>query len=646
MTERHDHDPASARRGAEGRTSRVPGAAGAGTWQDDERLAAAADRLRAAAEARASAVRPAGTWEHVQHRLAFERRRRRNLRVAAGSVVAAAALVLGLALAVPALRSDPTQRVDTAPADDPSGLPDPGTTEPDGAPVPDPTLFPGIWPVSSQEQLDAYVASGSTEWAEPVPTAVTFMQQYVGMLDPEVLDTELGRPAGEPATPDQTQEVTRDDLATVTVRPAGVPSGDAWTRVKLQRLGGEDGPWVVVHVAANEVRVGEPAAHSEVRNPVAVAGEATGYEGTVVVTVRDDTGAELGQVPFIAGTLGEMGPFAGEVAYRAPSTPAGALLFTTDTGRDGVGVPAATVLRVAFADWQPAPEASLYALTPVGIERWTSAGGGREPRSVLVLGEEHLGQGAQDLVLAPDRSALYFSRGVTGCLWEIVTVPLDAEGAPAGDPEVVTAGTAPAISPDGTWLAYAVDDDCDGHDELVLRDLTTGEEPRRWSDGRDRHETWSRVTSISFVDIQGDLPTLVFSLLAEHAAGVRVLDDPDARSVLDSREIGPGRSGHADSDVVEWVAPRWDPGTGRLYVVEECCELNVRDRFRVLAVDIDSPDEPAVLLETGIQLTRVVTGRDDPTQLLVTGDGRVLRFDLQRATELIPAVAGAIDAAW
>jgi hypothetical protein len=93
-----------------------------------------------------------------------------------------------------------------------------------------------------------------------------------------------------------------------------------------------------------------PTTGARITSPVAVRGEATGYEGTVVAEVRADgmlAGESLGAEVGIAGSMGEMGPLDLDVAVPGAAG-TGAVVVTTDTGRD-VGVWEATVVRVAFA---------------------------------------------------------------------------------------------------------------------------------------------------------------------------------------------------------------------------------------------------------------------------------------------------------
>jgi hypothetical protein len=176
---------------------------------------------------------------------------------------------------------------------------------------------------------------------DPAATAGAFARDYVGMLDPAVGEA---RPAGERAVTVDVRQRGED----------GEPLGGRGpvTVVSLRSFPAPDGPvWSVVGARSANVVLEEPAAGDGVASPLAVRGRATGYEGTVIAEVREDgmaAGQVLGQQVGIAGSGGELGPLALDVPFDRPTRGAGALLVTTDSGRDGVGVWEATVVRVVF----------------------------------------------------------------------------------------------------------------------------------------------------------------------------------------------------------------------------------------------------------------------------------------------------------
>ena len=240
----------------------------------------------------------------------------------------------------------------TPPATAPVAGGAPATTAPQPpAPAPAPAgPFPGIWPFSTQEAVDGHGdGNGPTfDVTDAAVTAEAFARDYIGMLDPVVGDAE---PAG-------------DGEVTVDLRQRGEdgrPLGAAGpvTVVTLRSFASSDGPvWSAVGARSANVVVDEPAAGAQIASPLTVRGRATGYEGTVAAEVREDgmaAGQHLGQEVGIAGTGGELGPLALAVPFDRPAGGAGALLVTTDTGRDGVGVWEATVVKVVFDEAAAGP---------------------------------------------------------------------------------------------------------------------------------------------------------------------------------------------------------------------------------------------------------------------------------------------------
>ena len=58
-------------------------------------------------------------------------------------------------------------------------------------------LFDGIWPFSSQAEVDAYLAKGDSAFADPVATASAFAERYVGIAKP----VTFGPPPPPPPAP-------------------------------------------------------------------------------------------------------------------------------------------------------------------------------------------------------------------------------------------------------------------------------------------------------------------------------------------------------------------------------------------------------------------------------------------------------------
>jgi len=125
--------------------------------------------------------------------------------------------------------------------------------------------------------------------------------------------------------------------------------------VALEQLGpqGPSGPWSVVGARSAKIELETPAARSTISSPVTLVGKANAFEGTVTVRVKEDGMAEnqtLGQ-GFVTGSgdsSGELGPFRGEVTFRAPTRPGGAIVLSEDSPAENQGVLRATVVRVFF----------------------------------------------------------------------------------------------------------------------------------------------------------------------------------------------------------------------------------------------------------------------------------------------------------
>lgn len=327
------------------------------------------DELRSALRNEADRYDPADDgWAGISAGVRVARRRRRiQGGVLGGLAVSGLALAIGLTAGgggtdvdagrelLPAATapeetegSAPTSAVPTTEA--PTTVP--ATTPPATAPtttVPRPAgPFPGIWPFASRTAVDDS-DDGDTRFGDPGTTAAAFARDYVGMLDPAV---------GEAKASD-------GGTVGVEVRPRGedgdpVPDGGPSSVVTLRSYETAGGAtvWTVVSAASPNLVVDEPAPGDVVGDVVRVRGQGTGYEGSVVAEVRQDgmeLGSSLGEAVGITGSVGELGPLSLDVSIDDPSEPGGALLVTTDTGLDGVGVPEFTVVRLTFGGAAPRP---------------------------------------------------------------------------------------------------------------------------------------------------------------------------------------------------------------------------------------------------------------------------------------------------
>jgi hypothetical protein len=202
--------------------------------------------------------------------------------------------------------------------------------------------FAGIWPFATKAELDAYAAGSDRTYRDPVATARDFAVKYLGMdnpvdfaprsTGPGAVEVPMGFRYGEGRTP--------------------VPNPQATFGVVLRQLGaqGASGPWTVVEVVSPNILVTTPRPGQQVGSPVRVTGQAHAFEGNVNVQVREDgmlAGQALGRGN-VTGGGDSLRPFGGDITFRSPSKPAGAIVFTELSAADGQGILRAAVVRVTF----------------------------------------------------------------------------------------------------------------------------------------------------------------------------------------------------------------------------------------------------------------------------------------------------------
>ncbi len=202
--------------------------------------------------------------------------------------------------------------------------------------------FAGIWPFATKAELDAYAVGSDRTYRDPVATAREFAVKYLGIENPVDFPSRNTGPGAV--------EV-----------PMGIRFGEGRTPVAdprvsfsvvLRQLGAQDasGPWTVVEVVSPNVVVTTPKALAKVASPVRVTGQAHTFEGTVLVEVRQDgmlAGQSLGR-GFVTGGGDALRPYSGDITFRSPGKPSGAIVFTELSVADGVGIVRAAVVKVAF----------------------------------------------------------------------------------------------------------------------------------------------------------------------------------------------------------------------------------------------------------------------------------------------------------
>jgi len=204
-----------------------------------------------------------------------------------------------------------------------------------------PATFPGIWPFATRSELDTYATGSRKLRSGPVATAREFAARYLGMADPITFAfRSTGTGAGEvPVGPRYSEGRT----------PLADPRSTFTVAVRQFGAQGAAGPWTVVGAASPEITTVTPVARARIASPVRVSGSARTFEGNVVVQVRQDAmvAPEALGKGSVTGGGDVLRPFSGDIAFRAPSKPAGALVFNDFSAADGQLL-RATVVRVRF----------------------------------------------------------------------------------------------------------------------------------------------------------------------------------------------------------------------------------------------------------------------------------------------------------
>lgn len=203
------------------------------------------------------------------------------------------------------------------------------------------TAFPGIWPFATKAALDAYTTGPEKTFRDPVATAQGFAATYLGMDNPVTFPfSATGPGAGDVGVgPRYTEGHTT------------IATPRATFTVVLRQLGaqGTTGPWTVIGAASPEIVVVTPGVGVKVASPVRTTGQALAFEGAVSVTVREDgmiAAQSLGKGT-VTGGGDQLRAFSGDVKFRAPTKPAGAVAYVELSAADG-HVVKATVVRVRF----------------------------------------------------------------------------------------------------------------------------------------------------------------------------------------------------------------------------------------------------------------------------------------------------------
>lgn len=346
------------------------------------------DRLRTAVHAHAAGVEADDrSLETIRTRVRAARHRRRA--IVAGAGIAAAVAV---AVAVPRL----SNRGDIETIDNPGPTtitePPSTTTPPEGSattvapPPPTADLDQAMWPDPA----------GSDRYADPVDAARSFVEGFLGVGAPPLSEFR----AGEPGT---------GDIDVFARNENGQTSARVATTLSLRQLDGQN--WWVTAAASGNVRIESPQPLADVSTPLRVSGSARGFEGTVVVQVRDRSGSygELGEGNDTAGAAETLEPFAVDVAFDRPTGTHAILIASTDSGiADGLSD--VTAFPVRFSAEQPADSNG-----DTGAEfRYPPLWPFSSEAEVDAWRQQYAAQGTQPWHLDAEATALAFTTGYLG----------------------------------------------------------------------------------------------------------------------------------------------------------------------------------------------------------------------------------------
>jgi len=204
--------------------------------------------------------------------------------------------------------------------------------------------FAGIWPFATRAEFDAYAAGSDRAYRDPVATARDFAVKYIGMDNPVDFASRTTGPGMVEVPIGPRYSEGRTALATP----------QATFGVVLRQFGSADAagpaPWTVVEAVAFDITVTTPKGLDKVTSPVRLTGQAHAFEGTVNVQVREDgmlAGQSLGK-GVVTGGGDIKRPYTGDITFRAPTKPGGAIVYTEISAADGVGIRQVAAVKVRF----------------------------------------------------------------------------------------------------------------------------------------------------------------------------------------------------------------------------------------------------------------------------------------------------------
>ena len=273
---------------------------------------------------------------------------------------------------------------------------------------------------------------------------------------------------------------------------------------------------------------------------------------------------------------------AGAVTLLAACGGSGASAQPTATASASAASPSPVATRTTSPSAGLPP--AMVAVTTAGALVTLNRASGKISRTLVasgVLGDE--------ISVARGSALVYFARG-QGCTDQIEAVPLSG-----GPPVLITSGSLPAISPDGTKLAYARepaaaagcvpgDGDLTSQYNLVVRTLSTGAQTTypMLAAGQSSGLP-APISHLSWASDSARLAVSISSIEDNEGWNVVVVDTPVARYYL---------SGAGDSDVPVTGRPNRRDSylreaaflpNGSLFVSRACCAgVPVRNTSRLM----------------------------------------------------------------
>lgn len=227
------------------------------------------------------------------------------------------------------------------------------------------------------------------------------------------------------------------------------------------------------------------------------------------------------------------------------------------------------------------------------------------------------------ITVTSDRATAYLTRPSTAGATEPDIVGVRTNG--ESEPEVLTTGYAPAVSPDGEQLAYVDVAEPTGallpDPAIVVRDLATGEEHTM---ARDQQPAFAFISDLAWT---ADGQWLAF-IAGEVETGAW-LTSPDAASLDGARRLGPDEQAREEGTAWRAVSAYGDG----LAIAEYCCDTGEPERALVILVSIEpAAVEGGLLPDERVEVFRMDSAAD-AQQLLYVADGGPQGGELFRWTE-------------